>query len=111
LQPMTKLPSGWNAKRVRRVLAHYERQTDSEAVAEDEAAYDDGGPTMMMAVPRELVPEVRELIARNAVRSAGRRGRRSKSTSRRRSTTPSDPTLESLVRGITKRNRHATQWD
>jgi hypothetical protein len=32
-----KLPPGWDEKRVRRVLAHYENQTEDEAVAEDEA--------------------------------------------------------------------------
>jgi len=31
-------PEGWNEERVRRVLEHYERQSDEEAVAEDEAA-------------------------------------------------------------------------
>ena len=29
---------GWNLERVRRVIQHYESQTDEEAVAEDEAA-------------------------------------------------------------------------
>jgi hypothetical protein len=33
----TRLPSGWDDERVRRVLEHYERQTEDEAVAEDEA--------------------------------------------------------------------------
>ncbi|HBL30735.1 MAG TPA: hypothetical protein DD490_28195 [Acidobacteria bacterium] len=31
-------PPGWDEQRVRRVLAHYEEQTEAEAVAEDEAA-------------------------------------------------------------------------
>jgi hypothetical protein len=31
-------PPGWYEERVRRVLAHYEEQTEVEAVAEDEAA-------------------------------------------------------------------------
>jgi len=34
-----KFLPGWNAERVRRVLDHYENQTEDEAVAEDEAAY------------------------------------------------------------------------
>jgi hypothetical protein len=34
-----KFPLGWNAARVARVLAHYEEQTETEAVAEDEAAF------------------------------------------------------------------------
>lgn len=35
-----KYPAGWNEDRVKRVLAHYEQQSDDEAVAEDEAAYE-----------------------------------------------------------------------
>ena len=58
-----KFPSGWNEERVRRVLAHYEQQTEEEAVAEDEAASGQEGQTFI-AVPTELLPKVRELIAR-----------------------------------------------
>lgn len=59
----SKFPAGWDEQRVRRVLAHYESQTDEEAVAEDEAAYEAPDQTMV-EVPRELVPAVRELIAK-----------------------------------------------
>jgi hypothetical protein len=59
----SKFPVGWDEERVRRVLAHYEDQTEEEAVAEDEAAYDDPNQAMI-EVPRELVPAVRELIAK-----------------------------------------------
>jgi hypothetical protein len=31
-----KFPPGWDEERVRRVLAHYEEQTEAEAAAEDE---------------------------------------------------------------------------
>ena len=51
------------AERVRRVLEHYEKQTEDEAVAEDEAAFVSEGQTVMV-VPTELVPEIRALIAR-----------------------------------------------
>src|SRR6266508_3753872 len=30
---------GWNEKKIREVVEHYENQTDDEAVAEDEAAF------------------------------------------------------------------------
>ena len=56
-------PSGWDEDRVRRVLEHYETQSDEEAVAEDEASYEATTHTVM-DVPVELVPAVRELIAR-----------------------------------------------
>jgi len=58
-----KYPSGWNEERVRRLLEHYETQSDEEAVAEDEAAYEATTHTAM-DVPVELVPVVRELIAK-----------------------------------------------
>jgi len=59
----TKFPPGWNEERVRKVLAHYEEQTEEEAVAEDEAAFEAGKETIM-EVPKELVPAVRDLIAK-----------------------------------------------
>ncbi len=58
-----KLPPGWNEERVRRVLRHYETQTEDEAVAEDEAAYEAEGQTVMI-VPSDLVPVIRQLIAK-----------------------------------------------
>ena len=57
-----RFPPGWNAERVRRVLEHYERQTEEEAVAEDEAAFE-GETGTAFQVPKELVAKVRELIA------------------------------------------------
>ncbi len=42
-----KYPAGWDAERVRRVLEHYETQSDEEAVAEDEAAYETTTHTAM----------------------------------------------------------------
>ncbi len=56
-------PPGWDEERVRRVLDHYEAQSDEEAVAEDEAAYESTTHTLM-EVPIDLVPAVRDLIAR-----------------------------------------------
>ena len=47
-----------------RVLSHYEEQTEEEAVAEDEAAFEYQSQTAM-EVPVELVPVVRELIAKH----------------------------------------------
>jgi hypothetical protein len=62
-------PPGWDEDRVRRVLAHYESQSEEEAVAEDEAATESATETVM-AVPKPLVPAVRELIAKHR-RGAG----------------------------------------
>lgn len=59
----SKYPKGWDEVRVKRVLEHYETQSEEEAIAEDEAAYEDADQTFM-EVPNELVPTVRELIAK-----------------------------------------------
>ena len=59
-----KFPPGWDEERVRRVLVHYEEQTEEEAFAEDEAAFEDRTQTVI-EIPNELVPAVRELIAKH----------------------------------------------
>ena len=58
-----RYPAGWDEQRVRRVLEYYEAQSEEEAVAEDEAAYEAITHTAM-EVPVSLVPAVRELIAK-----------------------------------------------
>ena len=62
----SKFPPGWDEERVEQVLAHYEAQTEEEAVAEDEAAFESADQTVM-GIPSELVPKVRELIAKHKV--------------------------------------------
>jgi hypothetical protein len=57
-------PPGWNEQRVERVLAHYEAQSEKDAAAEDEAALPTPGVTVM-GVPSDLLPAVRELIAKH----------------------------------------------
>jgi hypothetical protein len=59
----TKFPDGWDESRVKRVLEHYESQSEEQAVAEDEAASEQRDQTLM-GVPNDLVPTVRELIAK-----------------------------------------------
>ena len=53
----SKFPKGWDEERVYKVLAHYEKQTE-------EAAYEDRTQTTI-DIPVELVPAVRELIAKH----------------------------------------------
>jgi hypothetical protein len=62
----SQFPPGWDEQRVRRVLEHYQAQSEDEAVAEDEAAFEAQGQTVM-EVPTDLVAQVRELIARHKV--------------------------------------------
>jgi hypothetical protein len=60
----SRFPPGWDEERVERVFAHYETQSEGEALAEDEAAFESPGQTLM-EVPSDLVPAVRELIAKH----------------------------------------------
>ncbi len=61
-------PRGWNEARVRRVLDYYDSQSDEEAAAEIDAAFE----STTMEVPVALVPTVRQLIAK---RKSGRTSR------------------------------------
>jgi hypothetical protein len=64
MKKTSDFPPGWDEERVRRVINHCESQTEDEAVAEDEAAFEDPGQTVML-IPNELVPAVRELLAKH----------------------------------------------
>ncbi len=60
-------PSGWDEEQTRRVLEHYENQTDEEAAAEDDARFVDQESTdfeTWILVPKSLVPAVQEMIER-----------------------------------------------
>jgi len=60
---LNQFPSGWDEDRVLDVLDYYEHQSDEEAAAEHEAALSRPGETLM-TVPTDIVPAVRDLIAR-----------------------------------------------
>jgi hypothetical protein len=64
MKKQSSFPPGWNEERVRAVLGHYENQSEEEAVAEDEAAFEDRTQTVM-EVPTDLVPAIRGLIAQH----------------------------------------------
>jgi hypothetical protein len=68
----SRFPAGWDEERVRSVLAHYEKQTDEEAVAEDEAAFRARGQTIMV-VPQRLVPAITRLITQEKTVALRRR--------------------------------------
>lgn len=63
---MTKkhFPLEWDEARVKRVLERYEAQSDEQALAEDDAAFETTTETAM-TVPTDLVPTVRDLISRH----------------------------------------------
>lgn len=53
----TRYPIGWNQERVRKLLLHYEMQTEDEAMAEDEVALRRRDQTVMV-VPKQLAPTI-----------------------------------------------------
>ncbi len=65
MKNMTEFPQGWDEERVQRILHDYDSLTEYEAVAEDEAAFEDSTQTVM-EIPNELVPAVRALLAERA---------------------------------------------
>jgi hypothetical protein len=60
-----RFPPGWDDERAKRLIAHYDRMTDEELAAEDEAGQATNGGQAVIPVPRELVPVVRRLVARH----------------------------------------------
>ena len=42
-----RFPSGWTDKRIKETLIHYESQTEEEAAAEDESAFEVAAQTAM----------------------------------------------------------------
>ena len=59
-----RFPKGWDERRIRRVLSHYETQSDEEQMAEDEKAFKDRDRTVV-EIPVELMPLIREIIAQH----------------------------------------------
>ena len=58
-----KFPPGWDAERVQRVLAHYGGLSEDEQAAEDEGAAREQTGQAVIAVPEELLPAIRQLLA------------------------------------------------
>ena len=59
-----KFPPGWNERKVRAVIQHYEQLTNEELAREIESAPEVTGETLI-SVPTELLPAVRSLILRH----------------------------------------------
>jgi hypothetical protein len=58
-----QFPPGWDEERIKRVITHYEIQTEDEAIIEDELTMEDENQALM-EIPLPLVPVVRELLAK-----------------------------------------------
>jgi hypothetical protein len=90
-----KFPPGWNEPQVRRVLDYYESQTDEEAATEIRSALEN----TTMEVPTDLVPAVRQLIAK-------RKSSRARATKRRNTR----PRAASRARGAADKVSHGTAY-
>jgi hypothetical protein len=58
-----RFPPGWDEARVQAVLDHYERQSEEEAVAEDEADLGDPSPSPALPGGAGRAEAVRELAS------------------------------------------------
>ena len=68
MKKKNEFPPGWDEERVQSVIAYYDQQTEDEAVAEAEEALQNES-SMLIEVPIELVPAVRELIAKHTTQN------------------------------------------
>lgn len=60
-----RFPRGLDESKVRRLIKHYESQTQSDAAAEDDALFGKNQHTFMQ-IPTRFVPAVRKLISKRA---------------------------------------------
>jgi len=56
-------PPGWDADRVKRLIAHCDSLTEEEQVAEDEAAVSERSGQTVITVPESLLPAIRQMLA------------------------------------------------
>jgi len=61
-----QFPKDWDENRVKKVIAHYENQTEDEALSEDKAAWQEQTATFI-EVPNKLLPRIRQLLAKTAL--------------------------------------------
>jgi hypothetical protein len=61
----SRFPAGWDAARVQRLIDDYESLSEEEQVAEDEAAAREQEGQVVVTVPAELLPAIRQLLAKH----------------------------------------------
>jgi hypothetical protein len=59
-----KFPPGWNERKVRAVIQHYDQLSEDELAHEIETAQEVKEETLI-SVPTELLPRIRQLIIRH----------------------------------------------
>ena len=68
MKKQNEFPPGWDEESVQGLIAYYDQQTEAEAVAEAEAALQNES-SVLIEVPIELAPAVRELIAKHTAKN------------------------------------------
>ncbi len=58
-----KFPPGWDAERTKRLIEQYDRQSEDELAAEDDAAAEEHDGQTVIVVPESLLPAIRQLLA------------------------------------------------
>ena len=76
-KPKAKLPKGWDEAKVRRVADFYDKQSEQDAVVEDEAAF--AKSTTVIEIPSVLLPKVLALVAQLRKGGHNEKARRRKS--------------------------------
>lgn len=58
-----KFPPGWDAERAKRLIEHYDKLSEDELTAADDAAADEQNGKTVITVPDSLLPAIRQLLA------------------------------------------------
>ena len=58
-----KFPPGWDAERVKKLIDHYDQISEGDLEVEDEAATEEHDGQTVIAVPNDLLPAIRKLLA------------------------------------------------
>ena len=56
-------PPGWDVDRAKRLIEYYDDLSEDELVAEDEAASKEQQGRVVISVPEELLPAIRQMLA------------------------------------------------
>lgn len=58
-----KFPRGWDLERAKRLAEYYDNLSEEDQVSEDEAAARNREGQVVIAVPEDLLPAIRQLLA------------------------------------------------
>lgn len=61
-----KFPRGWDMERAKRLAEYYENLSEEDQTAEDEVASHNREGQVIIAVPEDLLPAIRQLLAGHA---------------------------------------------